>query len=163
MASLNPNRFKLLDIDSDSDSSRSESPVEEVVKPVLKSAEPTKFNQRFVIDNPNVKQEEIEDIFSVKKNNIAQLPEKPTEAFRGISTKKEVPEFIWVKQYTKVYDVNDPNTTFPIFSHYKNQGSGQQSNKKSPALKSMPLIGPSDISSMNLSSTPAPAPAPVAQ
>ena len=107
------------------------------------------IDNRFHVDGPTVVQSDLESLFSVKKQNNFVPADKVSDNFRGVPfEKKDTPEFIWIKQYTKVYDVNDPSKTFPIFSHYKNN----QSNKKnSPKITSIPLVAPSDIKDLDLS------------
>jgi len=108
-------------------------------------------DNRFHVDGPTVVQSDLESLFSVKKQNNFVHADKISDNFRGVPfEKKDTPEFIWVKQYTKVYDVNDPSKTFPIFSHHKNN----QSNKKnSPKITSIPLVAPSDIKAFDLSAS----------
>ena len=107
------------------------------------------IDNRFHVDGPTVVQSDLESLFSVKKQNNFVPSDKVSDNFRGVPfEKKDTPEFIWVKQYTKVYDVNDPSKTFPIFSHYKNNPANK---KNSPKITSIPLVAPSDIKALDLS------------
>jgi len=108
-------------------------------------------DSRFHVDGPTIVASDLESLFSVKKQNNFVSPDKISDNFRGVPfEKKDTPEFIWIKQYTKVYDVNDPSKTFPIFSHYKNNTTNK---KNSPTVTSIPLVAPSDIKALDLSAS----------
>jgi len=114
-------------------------------------------SSRFMIDDPVMNKDKIEDIFSIKKNGQGgrevdrdenEEQKKENEKLRSVINEKENPEFVWIKQYTKVYNVNDPATTFPIFSNNKYN----YTKKKTPKGNSMPLVAPSDVENMTPSS-----------
>jgi hypothetical protein len=106
---------------------------------------------RFHVEKPTTVSSDLESLFSVKKQNNTIPADKVSDNFRGVPfEKKDTPEFIWVKQYTKVYDVNDPSKTFPIFSHYKNTSANK---KNSPKITSIPLVAPSEIKALDLSAS----------
>ena len=94
---------------------------------------------RFVVDDVIKMADKIEDVFSIKKNN--NIHEQHIDKVHAVVDEKENPEFVWIKQYTKVYNVNDPATTFPIFSNSKYT----YNKKRTPKGNSMPLVAPSDI------------------
>lgn len=105
------------------------------------------IKQRFIVEDVVKTSDKIEDIFSIKKNGHI-VDSNKIDKIRTVIDEKDNPEFVWIKQYTKVYNVNDPATTFPIFSNSKYTNN----KKRTPKGNSMPLVAPSDVEHMNLSS-----------
>jgi hypothetical protein len=104
------------------------------------------IRQRFVVEDVVKTSDKIEDIFSIKKNGHI-VDSNKIDKVRTVIDEKDNPEFVWIKQYTKVYNVNDPATTFPIFSNSKYTNN----KKRTPKGNSMPLVAPSDVEHMSLS------------